>query len=99
MSGCGLVKCIYLLCMYRRLHRSVCRDLCGSALADYTVKNIRRFYGKITGNQPSVHFPVFFTGARKHFQESSIERWQKKLLFFFIIQPYNPTKVFSSTVD
>ena len=37
-------------------------------------KNIRRFYGKITGNQLPVHFPLFFTGARKHFQESGEER-------------------------
>ena len=36
----------------------------------YTVKSIRRFYGKITGNQLPVHFPLLFTGARKHFQES-----------------------------
>ena len=39
----------------------------------YTL-NIRRFYGKITGNQLPVHFPLFFTGARKHFQESGTER-------------------------
>ena len=32
-------------------------------------KNIRRFYSKITGNQLPVHFSIFFTGARKHFQE------------------------------
>ena len=63
----------------------------------YTVKNIRRFYGKITGNQLTVHFPLFFTGARKHFQESGTER-QHRTLLFFVIQPYNPTKVFSSTV-
>ena len=37
-------------------------------------KNIFRFYGKITGNQLPVHFPLFFTGARKHFQESGTER-------------------------
>ena len=40
----------------------------------YTVKNIRRFYDKITGNQLPIHFPLFFTGARKHFQESGTER-------------------------
>ena len=40
----------------------------------FTVKNIRRFYGKITGNQLPVHFPLFFTGAREHFQESGKER-------------------------
>ena len=40
----------------------------------FTVKNIRRFYGKITGNQLPVHFPLFLTGARKHFQESGTER-------------------------
>ena len=37
-------------------------------------KNIRRLYGKITGNQLPVHFPLFFKGARKHFQESGTER-------------------------
>ena len=37
-------------------------------------KNIRMFYGKIIGNQLPVHFPSFFTGARKHFQESGTER-------------------------
>ena len=35
----------------------------------YATKNIRRCYGKITGNQLPVHFPLFFTCARKHFQE------------------------------
>ena len=39
-----------------------------------TLQNIRRFYGKITGNQLPVHFPSFFTGARKHFQESGTVR-------------------------
>ena len=34
-----------------------------------TSKNIRKFYGKITGNQLPVRFPLFFTSARKHFQE------------------------------
>ena len=29
----------------------------------YTAKNIRRFYGKITGNQLPVHFPLFFYGC------------------------------------
>ena len=37
-------------------------------------KNFRRFYGKITGNQLQVQYPLFFTGARKHFQESGTER-------------------------
>ena len=32
------------------------------------------FTEKITGNQLPVHFPLFFTGARKHFQESDTER-------------------------
>ena len=45
-------------------------DVCGP----YTIKNICRFYGKITGNQLPVHFPLLFTGARKHFQESGTER-------------------------
>ena len=40
----------------------------------YTIKKIRRFYGRITGNQMPVRFPLFFTGARKHFQESGIGR-------------------------
>ena len=41
----------------------------------YTVKKIRRFYGKITGNQLPVHFPLYFTDARKRFhQESGKER-------------------------
>ena len=26
----------------------------------YTVENIRRYYGKITGNQLPVHFPFFY---------------------------------------
>ena len=34
--------------------------------------------GKITGNQLPVNFPLFFTGAGKHFQESGTElRWHK----------------------
>ena len=36
----------------------------------YTEKSICGPYGKITGNQLPVYFPLFFTGARKHFQES-----------------------------
>ena len=40
----------------------------------HTAKFIRRFYGKITCNQLPVHFPLFFTGARKHFQQSDTER-------------------------
>ena len=36
-------------------------------------KKKRRFYGKIIGNQLPVHAP-FFTGARKHFQESGTVR-------------------------
>ena len=40
----------------------------------YTIKSILRFYGKITGNQLPVHFPLLFTGAHKHFQESGTER-------------------------
>ena len=39
----------------------------------YTAKNIRIFYGKITGNQLPVYFP-FYTGARKHFHESGTVR-------------------------
>ena len=30
-----------------------------SADCDYTAKHIRRFYGKITGNQLPVYFPFF----------------------------------------
>ena len=40
----------------------------------FTAKNIRRFYGKITGNQLPVHFPFFLTGARKYFQESGSKK-------------------------
>ena len=40
----------------------------------FTVKNFRRFYGKMTGNQLPVYFALFFTGARKHFQKSGTER-------------------------
>ena len=31
-----------------------------SQVCEFTVKNIRRFYGKITGNQLPVPFPLFF---------------------------------------
>ena len=43
---------------------------------DIHCKNIRRLLSiiKITGNQLPVYFPLFFTGARKHFQASSTER-------------------------
>ena len=37
-------------------------------------KNIRRFYGKITGNQLSVHFPLFLQASVKHLQESDTVR-------------------------
>ena len=36
-------------------------------------KNIRRFYDKVSGNTARP-FPVIFTGARKHFQESGTVR-------------------------
>ena len=49
----------------------------------YTAKNIRRFYGKITDNQLPVHFPLFFTGARKHFQEPGTVRKQKDIHCFW----------------
>ena len=47
-----------LLYMYGNLVLPIC-----------IVKIFRRFYGNITGNQLPVHFPLFFTGARKHLQE------------------------------
>ena len=57
-------------------HQTISLDyvLAGICKFSYTVKNIRRFYGKITGNQLPVHFPLSFTGARKPFQESGTER-------------------------
>ena len=62
-------RCFLYLLYYQCLHRSLCQQC-----FHHTVKNFRRFYGKITGNQLPVHFPLFFTGARKHFQESGTER-------------------------
>ena len=63
----------------------------------YAAKDVRRFYGKITGNQLPVHFPfffcfvfsccVFFTGARKHFQESGTVRQQKDMYCFWSYSP------------
>ena len=35
--------------------------LCSGIQLPYTAKNIRRFYGKITGNQLPVHFPFPFS--------------------------------------
>ena len=32
----------------------------------YTAKNIRRFYGKITGNQLPVHFQLFLQAPEMH---------------------------------
>ena len=48
----------------------------------YTAKNIRRFYGKITGNQLPVYFPLFFQGARKHFQEPGTVGSKKTCIAF-----------------
>ena len=39
-----------------------------------TLQKIRRFYGKVIGNQLPVHFTLFFTAARKYFQESGTVR-------------------------
>ena len=53
------------------------KDFLSSLVSNASIvhcKNIRRFYGKIAGNQLPVHFPLFFTGVRKHFQESGTER-------------------------
>ena len=33
----------------------------------YIVKNIRRIYGRIAGNQLPGHVPLFFTGTRKNY--------------------------------
>ena len=48
--------------------------LCKMGEKNMHCQNIRRFYGKITGNRLPVHFPLLFTGARKNFQESGTER-------------------------
>ena len=65
----------------------------------FTVKNICRFYGTITGNELPVHFPLFLQAPvnifRNQAQNGSKGHY---IFFFFVIQPYNPTKVFSSTV-
>ena len=63
-------------------------------------KNVRIFYGKITGNRLPVHFPLFFTGAQETFSGVRHRTVAKDIIvfFFFVIQPYNPTEVFSSTV-
>ena len=43
-------------------------------------------------------FLVFFTGARKHFQESGTRYGSKGHVLSLVINPFNPTKVFSSAV-
>ena len=50
--------------------------------------NIRRFYGKITGNQLQVHFALFFTGTRKHFSGIRHRTAAKDII---IILSYSPT--------
>ena len=39
------------------LDNSRARAYCACSRCRYTAKNIRRFYGNITGNQLPVHFP------------------------------------------
>ena len=46
----------------------------------HTVKNIRRIYGKIAGNQPTGHVPLFFAGTRKVISHGRIEKSKAVLL-------------------
>ena len=67
-------------------------------------KNIRRLYGKITGNnwQPDANpftvifyrRPLTFSGIRHR----TVAKNRIVFCFLCVIQPYNHTKVFSSTI-
>ena len=71
-----------------------------SRLNPLQCKNIRRFYGKITGNQLPIHFPLFLQAPVNIFRNQALNdsKGHYCFFFFFVKQPYNPTKVFSSTV-
>ena len=73
-----------------------------SFLIMYTAKHIRRFYGKITCNQLPVRFMLFLQAPvnifRNQAQYGSKGHVLFLFLFFFCIQPFNPTKVFSGAV-
>ena len=61
----------------------------------YTVKNFRRFYGKITGNQLPIHFPLLFTSARKHFQALQHIHFAIHQIYILYMPRHNFTLTFS----
>ena len=56
-----------------RMHK-LARDFAVRISAKYTAKNIRRFYGKINGNQLLVHFLLFLQAPVNIFKESGTVR-------------------------
>ena len=71
-----------------------------SFLIMYTAKHIRRFYSKITCNQLPVHFMLFLQAPVNIFRNQAQygSKGHVLVFFFFCIQPFNPTKVFSGVV-
>ena len=54
----------------------------------YTVKNFRKFYGKITGNQLPVHFPLFLQAPVNIFRNQAQNSSKGHYCFFL---SYSPT--------
>ena len=56
-----------------------------------TLKNIRRFYGKISGNQLPVNFPLFLQAPVNIFRNQA-QNGRKGHYCLFVIQLYKTTK-------
>ena len=56
----------------------------------YTAKNIRTFYGKITGNQLPVHFPLFLRAPVNIFRNQAQNGSKKTCIAFghIALKPY-----------
>ena len=63
-----------------------------------TLQINRRFYGKITGNQLPIHFPLFFTSAHNHFSGTRPGTAAKRHVLLLVILPLHPKKVVLSVV-
>ena len=61
-------------------------------LSSTALENIRRFYGKRTGNQPPVHFPLVLKAPINIFRNRA-QYGSKEHVLFLVIYPFHRTKV------
>ena len=75
------------------VHLSLSLSLSLILLLRYTVKNICRFYGKITGNQLPVHFPLLIQAPLNILRNQALNgrKGHYCFSFFFFFLSYSPT--------